>query len=112
MKRTLFSILSIAFLLSLSACAKEEDPQFRIMNQRTEKANVQIQTSGGYTININDVVYGQTSPYQSAPAGNIVATAVIHNESVSPTATFFAGKDSRSTIVILAGDIPSLRIDQ
>jgi len=111
MKRIFFCILSIAFILSISACSKEPDPQFRILNQRTDKANVQIQTSGGNTININDVQYGQTTAYQSAPEGTIVATAVIQNESVSPATTFFAAKDTRSTIIILMGNPPSLRIE-
>jgi len=112
MKHIFLSILSIAFILSMSACSKEEDPQFRVLNQRSDKANVQIQTSGGYTININDVGEGQTTAYQSAPEGTIVATAVIQNESVSPTATFFAGKDTRSTIIIQLGNPPTIRIDQ
>jgi hypothetical protein len=111
MKRILFGILSIAFILSMSACSKEADPQFRILNQRPDKANVQIQTSGGNTININDVQQGQTTAYQSASEGTIVVTAVIQNESVSPTVTFFAAKDTRYTVVILAGDPPSLRVD-
>ncbi len=96
----------------MSACSDEEDPQFRIRNERSDKANVQIQTSGGNTININDVGPGQTTSYQPASEGTIVATAVIQNESVSPTATFFGAKDTRPTIVILAGVTPSLRIDQ
>jgi len=112
MKRIFLGILSIAFILSLSACSKEEDPQFRILNQRADKANVQIQTSGGNTININDVGEGQTTAYQSAPEGTIVATAVIQNESVSPTATFFAAKDTRITVVVQTGNPPSIRIDQ
>jgi hypothetical protein len=111
MKQIFLGIFSIAFLFALGSCADDADPQFRIRNDRADKANVQIQTTGGNTININDVQPGQTTTYQSAPEGNIVTTAVIQNESVSPTATFFAGMDTRSTIVIQTGSIPSLRID-
>ena len=112
MKRLLFGILSIATIVFLSACADEVDPQFRIKNERSDKANVQIQTSGGNTINLNEVQPGQTTAYQSASVGNIVVTAVIQNESVSPTVTFFGEKDSRFTVVIQAGTTPTLRIDQ
>ena len=113
MKRILLGILSIASVVFISACSSDEpNPEFRIRNERSDKANVQIQTSGGNTININDVQPGQTTTYQSASEGTIVATAVIQNEPVSPTATFFGGKDTRSTVVIQTGNTPSLRIDQ
>jgi len=112
MKHILLSLVGAGLILSLSACASDEDPQFRIRNERSDKANVQVQTSGGNTINLNDIAAGQTTQFQSAAEGTIVATAVIQNETASPTATFFAANDTRSTIVILAGDAPSLRIDQ
>lgn len=112
MKQVLFGILSMAFIFSMSACSSDEDPQFRIHNERSDKANVQIQTSGGNTININDVQSGQTTTYQTAGEGVITATAVIQNEPVSPTTTFFAANDTRYTIVIQTGTTPSLRIDK
>jgi hypothetical protein len=112
MKRLILGTLIIGFFVSIGGCSHEVDPQFRIRNERSDKANVQLQTSGGNTININDVGPGQTTAYQSASEGTIVGTAVIQNESVSPTATFFAAKDTRSTVVVQAGNPPSLRIDQ
>jgi hypothetical protein len=112
MKQFILGFLSIAFLVSMTACSKGDEPQFRILNQRLDKANVQIQTSGGNTININDVQYGQTTAYQSTSEGTIVVTAVIQNESVSPTATFSAAKDTRSTIIIQTGNPPSISVDQ
>jgi hypothetical protein len=112
MKRVLIGLISIAFLMLMYACSDEADPQFRIKNERTDKVNVQIQTTGGNTININDVESGITTAYQSAPEGDIVVTAVIQNVTTSPTATFFAAKDTRTTIVILAGTVPAIRIDK
>ena len=111
MKNILVGILSLAFIIALSGCTAETNPEFRIRNERSSKANVQIQTSGGNTININDVVAGQTTAYQTANEGDITVTAVIQNESVSPTMTFFAAKDAHYTVVIQAGNTPSLRID-
>lgn len=112
MKNILVGILSLVFLIAIISCSAEADPQFRIRNERSSKANVQIQTSGGNTININDVGAAQTTAYQTAAEGNVTATAVIQNESVSPTVTFFAAKDTRYTIVILTGNTPSLRVDR
>jgi len=112
MKRLLIGILSMTTIVFLSACSDEADPQFRIRNERLDKANLQIQTSGGNTINLNDVQPGQTTAFQSAAEGNIVATAVIQNESVSPTVTFFGRKDTHSTVVVQTGNPPFLRIEQ
>jgi ABC-type Fe3+-hydroxamate transport system substrate-binding protein len=112
MKRLMFGILSLLFLITISSCGTQSDPEYRVQNQRTSKANVQIQTSGGNTVNINDVEAGQLSEFQSTAEGDIIVTAVIQNEAVSPTTTFAARKDKRYTIVILTGNIPSLRVDQ
>lgn len=112
MKNVIFGILSLAFIVVLAGCAKATDPQFRIHNERADKANVQIQTSGGNTININDVEAGQATAFQTCAEGNIIATAVIQNESLSPKISFFASKDTRYTIVILTGVNPALRVDR
>ncbi len=112
MKKMLIGIFGLLFFITLTNCGTESDPEFRVSNQRSTKANVQVQTTGGNTININDVTLGQVTAYQSTAEGNIIVTAVIQNESVSPALTFMARKDKRYTIVVLAGNIPSLRVDQ
>jgi len=111
MKNIISGILGLVFLIAIIGCSEDADPQFRIFNERSNKANVQIQTTGGNTININDVEAGQTTGYQSAAEGNITVTAVIQNESISPEITFFAAKDNRYTIVIRSGITPSFRVD-
>jgi len=112
MKNIVLGILSLAFIVAVVGCSDAADPKFRIHNERSDKANLQIQTSGGNTININDVEAGQTTAFQTAAEGNITVTAVIQNEPVSPKASFFATKDTRYTIVILTGVIPTLRVDR
>lgn len=72
-------------------------------NERTEKANVQIQTSGGDTFNINEVTEGQTTEYQTVVEGNTVVTAVIQRETVSPIVTIFEEKDSFYSTVVQTG---------
>jgi len=111
MKKLLVTVISLIFLFAIVSCSDEENPKFRIFNERSTKANIQVQTSGGNTININDVASGEKTAYQSAAEGNIVATAGIQNETVSPTITFFAAKDIRYTIVVLAGTNPALRVE-
>ncbi len=111
MKKILVSIFSLVLIMGLLSCSEETEPQFRVHNERTGKTNLQIQTTGGNTININDVNENQTTEYQTAAEGEIIATAVIQGENISPTITFFAQKDQRYTIVIQNGIIPTLRVD-
>lgn len=112
MKKIMFGIFSVLFLITITGCGTEADPEFRVTNQRPDKANVQIKTSDGNTININDVLQGQLTAYQSTKEGNIVVTAVIQNEPITPTITFTARNDESYTIVIVTGNTPTLRIDQ
>jgi len=108
----MLGIFSILFLLTITGCGTEADPEFRVTNQRVDKANVQVKTSGGNTININDVIQGQLTDYQSTAEGTIIVTAVIQNEPITPTITFTAKKDKSYTIVVVTGNTPTLRIDQ
>ncbi|MBU2493077.1 MAG: hypothetical protein KJ571_10675 [Bacteroidetes bacterium] len=112
MKKIIVGILSLVFIITIIGCSEETDPKFRVQNERSDKANVQFQTSGGNTININEVAAGQTTEYQIVAEGNTIVTAVIQKESISPSITFFAEKDKRFTIVIQSGITPVLRVDQ
>src|SRR5204863_9948248 len=77
----LILLLTIAgiFISSLSACkkCKGEDPRARIINHGTDKASVQIKTSGGNTVNINNVDPGTTSAYDSYAPGLVTFTVTI-----------------------------------
>lgn len=112
MKNLILGLVGLIFLLGIVSCADEVNPNIRIRNERTDKVNVQLQTTGGNTININDVIAGKTTEYRTVAEGNVTVTAVIQNVSASPSATFFAAKDTRYTIVILAGNNPSLRVEE
>ena len=57
-------------VIALGGCGSPEDPQFRISNQRATKANLQVQTSGGNTININDVQPSQTTAFRRRRSDN------------------------------------------
>lgn len=103
----LFAILAIG----LAACS-QEPPEIRIRNDRATKANLQLKTSGGSTVNINDVAPGQLTNYQEVAEGRVEATASIQNESVSPTTTFDAVKDEKYTVVVATGNPPTLRVEK
>ena len=56
-----------------------EDPRARIINNGTGKAGVQIKTSNGNTININNVDPGTSSAYSSYAAGQVTFTITVNN---------------------------------
>lgn len=72
MKQFLF-LISAAICLLTAACnqpCENEDPRARIVNNGTDKASVQIKTSGGSTENINNIESGQVSAWSSFASGN------------------------------------------
>lgn len=76
----LILLLSVASI-GLNSCnkCKGENPSARILNNGTEKASVQIKTSNGNTVNINNVDPGTASPYSSYAPGEIVYTITVAN---------------------------------
>lgn len=56
-----------------------EQPRARIVNNGTDKASVQIKTSGGNTENINNISTGSTSEWRSFAPGNTQFRTVINN---------------------------------
>jgi len=70
------------FATTMVGCKKNcsgEDPRARIINNGTHKASVQIKTSGGNTVNINDVAAGTSSAYSSYAAGQVTFTLKVSN---------------------------------
>ncbi|MCB9225310.1 MAG: hypothetical protein R2780_00760 [Crocinitomicaceae bacterium] len=76
------SILILVLALSFSSCkkCKGEDPIARIVNNGTESVSVHIETSGGNTVNINNILSGQTSEDKSFAAGQVDFTISIGNQ--------------------------------
>ena len=75
-------IIAGLFATTVVSCKKGcdgEDPQARIINNGTHKAGVQIKTSGGNTVNINDVEAGTSSAYSSYAAGATTFTLKVSN---------------------------------
>ncbi len=80
----LITAFTIASLSSCSKC-KNEDPSARIINNGTEKASVQIKTSGGNTVNINNVDPGTSSSYASYAPGLVTFTITVSNNNYVKT---------------------------
>ena len=78
-------LLSIAFAglfaVTMTSCkkCKNEDPRAKIINNGTQKASVQIKTSNGNTVNINNVDPGTESVYSSYAAGQVTFTITVSN---------------------------------
>jgi hypothetical protein len=83
MKKVIISILSLLFFLSIAACSKDANPQIRVTNKLSENVSFVIQVPGETEIRINDVTAGTTTEYRSSLAGNVTATAIIQNQSIS-----------------------------
>jgi hypothetical protein len=75
-------ILGLCFALTLSNCkkCKDEDPRARIINNASQKVSVQIQTTGGNTVNMNNVQPGSTSDYANYAAGDVMFTVSVGNK--------------------------------
>lgn len=73
----IFGLLS----LTINSCkkCKGADPQARIINNGSNKASVQIKTTGGNTVNINNVVPNTSSTYSSYAAGQVTFTITVNN---------------------------------
>jgi hypothetical protein len=71
--------LAATIILGFTSCKKcdGEDPAARIVNEGSEKASVQIKTSGGNTENINNIQPGTSSEYVSYAPGEVVFTATV-----------------------------------
>lgn len=78
----LLASMASSFSFATSGCSKKckgEDPRARIINNGTQKASVQVKTSGGNTININNVDPGTSSDYANYSPGQVTFTITVSN---------------------------------
>ncbi|MEO6355906.1 MAG: hypothetical protein ABIU77_13570 [Ferruginibacter sp.] len=84
MKKIKFTLMLVSvalFAITLNSCKKSanQDPRARIINNGTQKASVQIKTSNGNTVNINNVDPGTSSAYSGYAAGQVTFTITVNN---------------------------------
>ncbi len=92
MNFSLMVAVTSLFLITMQSCKKDcdgENPRARIINYGTHKASVQIKTSGGNTVNINDVEVGTSSAYSSYASGEITFTLKVDNVDYVKTVPMF-----------------------
>ncbi len=111
--------LIVVLLLSLSGCAGASipgknggiSPRFRVQNTCKTDAILQIKTSGGNTININNVAPGTISAYQEVAPGIVEVTIMIQGDSNNPyIGTFVAVYNQTFTIVVKQTTPPSVTV--
>lgn len=108
--KNLFKFLGVLlFLVTFIACS-DEPPSFRVKNEYTDKANVQIKTIAN-TENINDVQPGTVTSYKEVPEGRVEVTVGIQGVNGDPTGVFNADRDKNYTVVITNANPPKVRID-
>lgn len=78
-KSIVFFLTLIALIASLESCkkCKKENPRARITNNSNSSVSVQIMTTGGNTVNINNIAPGSTSDYANYAAGLVTFTVKI-----------------------------------
>ena len=87
-KSYLLPVLFAGFVaVAATGCkkCKDEDPRARITNNGTQRASVQVQTSGGNTVNINNVDPGASSDYANYAAGKATFTLKVNNVDYAKT---------------------------
>lgn len=100
-RSSLLPILFAGFVaVAATGCkkCKDEDPRARITNNGTQRASVQVKTSGGNTVNINSVDPGASSDYANYAAGNTTFTLKVNN--VDYTKVLDASKCHEYTVAI------------
>lgn len=87
-KNLLLALLAGSCAVALSSCGDkcdDEEPRARIANNGTQRASVQVQTTGGNTVNINNIDPGVTSPYASYAPGRVTFTLKVNNVDYAKT---------------------------
>ena len=109
--KNVLSLLAIILMLVGAGCSDNNNPpKFRMRNDRVTQASAQIKTSGGNTININNVAPGTSSAYQTVAEGQIDITVTIKDEPGSYPAGFVAKTDASYTIVVVNSTPPAIEV--
>lgn len=108
--KNLLKFFGILFLIVTFAACSDEPPSFRVKNEYTSKANVQIKTTTN-TENINDVQPGTVAPYKEVAEGRVEVSAEIQGVTDEPSGVFNAERDKNYTVVITNANPPLVRID-
>ena len=75
----LITVMVIMLSFSISGCGgcDDENPSLVLVNNGTDVADIQIKTSGGNTVNINNIPVGSQSEKKTFDSGDIEFTITI-----------------------------------
>jgi len=114
MPKFILSLLTVSLLAVAAGCSTDPEdspPKFRVSNERTTNASLQVKTSGGNTININNVTPGQITEFSEVAEGVVDVTVTIQGETNAIMGSFMAEKNRSFTVVVANTTPPTLRID-
>jgi len=113
MIQRIVKILSVTLLVLFISCSTDPEtpPKFRVSNERTENVSLQVKTSGGNTININNVTSGQVTEYSEVAQGTVQVTLTVQGIQTEFTGSFEAQNNKLVTVVAANTTPPSIRID-
>ncbi len=95
----LFFLIFSLFLLGCSSCT-DDPPKVLLVNNGTDKADIQIKTSGGNTENVNGINTGESSEWRTFDAGKIEFTISISGVSEDALYTLEADLCNEYTVTI------------
>ena len=106
--KKLIALLIVSMVLS--TCSSKP-PSVRVRNELSTKVNVSLNPSSGSTVTINEVSAGTTSGYTDISDGSYGAHVAVSSGTNPADVNFTAEKDKNYTIVVVAGNPPTLRVD-
>lgn len=109
-RKSILAGLVLGALLAGCGTSPEDPPRFRVKNESSDKASIQIKTSGGSTLNINGVDPGVTTAYQATAEGRIEVTGTVQKDTTKAMGSFDAVNDRTYTIRVLATTPTTLAI--
>ena len=85
--KLILALVLASIIVSFNCCkkCKGEEPRARISNNGTVSVDVQIKTSDGNTVNINNVAPGTTSEFKNYAAGEVTFTIVVNKVTAEKT---------------------------
>lgn len=74
-------LFTVFFIIAMSSCknCRNEEPSARVVNGGNKTVSVQIKTSGGNTVNINNVQPNSSTDHKSYAPGNVTFTITVGN---------------------------------
>ena len=104
-------LIALLLVSSVLCSCSSKSPSVRVRNELSTKVNVSLNPSSGSAVTINEVLAGTTSGYTNIPDGSYSVHAAVSSGTNPADINFTAEKDKNYTIVVVAGNPPTIRVD-